>query len=154
MRTEYTFRHEMHAAASPGQVAEVLLDLGGYPEWWREVRAVASLGPDDALVLCRSVLPYDLELHLHAVSRGPEVCEVAIDGPISGFARWTLHDLGDDEGPGRTRLEFEQVVRAEARLFVLGSYLMKPALAWNHARMMRGAEKGLAVRLRRVARRG
>ena len=46
------------------RVHEVLLDLEHYVDWWPQVRAVASAGPDDALVVCRSLLPYDLELHL------------------------------------------------------------------------------------------
>jgi len=131
-------------------VHDVLLDLEHYVDWWPQVRAVASLGPDDALVVCRSVLPYDLELHLHAVSRGPDRLEVAIDGPIRGFARWHLRAERAADRDG-TRLDFEQRVRAVDRAFVWASYLARPLLSWNHDRMMCGAERGLAERLARVA---
>lgn len=138
---EYTFDHVTEVAAAPDEVREVLLDLEHYVDWWPQVRAVASLGPDDALVVCRSVLPYDLELTLHATSRDGDVLRVEIDGPIAGYAQWTLSRTHNG-----TRLEFEQRVRAVDRSFVVASYLVKPLLTWNHHRMMRGAETGLEKR--------
>lgn len=135
---EFSFAHVTEVAAGPEQVHAVLLDLEHYVDWWPQVRAVASLGPDDALVVCRSRLPYDLELHLHAVSRDLQQLRVDIDGPIRGYAEWNL--VRTHHG---TRLEFEQRVRAVDRTFVVASYLAKPVLAWNHHGMMRGAERGL-----------
>lgn len=141
-RTEYVFTHTTEVPADPTRVHAVLIDLEHYVDWWPQVRAVASIGPDDALVVCRSVLPYDLELRLHATSREPDRLQVDIDGPIRGYARWRLVRTHDG-----TRLEFEQRVHAVDRLFVVASYLAKPLLAWNHRRMMVGAERGLAVAL-------
>ncbi|MGO4255776.1 SRPBCC family protein [Marmoricola sp. RAF53] len=138
---EYEFRHTLTVSADPAAVHAVLVDLEFFGDWWPQVRAVASLGEDDALVVCRSVLPYDLELHLHAESREPGHLRVAIDGPIRGTAAWTLTPV-----PGGTRLDFEQRVRAVDRSFVLASYVLKPLLRWNHHRMMQGAEDGLAER--------
>ena len=138
---DYDFEHTMVLAAEPAQVHAVLVDLEFFGSWWPQVKAVASLGPDDALVVCRSVLPYDLELHLHAENRDPGLLRVAIDGPIRGHAQWRLAPVD-----GGTRLEFEQRVRAVDRMFVLASYLFKPVLVWNHHRMMQGAEDGLALR--------
>lgn len=141
--TTYRFRHESHLPAPRGQVHDVLLDLEHYPDWWPQVRAVAKVDDDHAIVVCRSRLPYDLELELSARDRSQERLEVGIDGPIRGQVVWWLHD----EGPGGTRLEFEQEVRAEARLVVLGSWLARPLLAWNHRQMMLGADQGLRERL-------
>ena len=135
---DYDFEHAMVLPAEPDQVHAVLVDLEYFGSWWPQVKAVASLGPDDALVVCRSVLPYDLELHLHAESRDPELLRVAIDGPIRGYAQWRLTAVD-----GGTRLDFEQRVHAVERSFVLASYLFKPVLRWNHQRMMQGAEDGL-----------
>jgi hypothetical protein len=146
---DYVFEHSVTLPADRAAVHAVLVDLEFFGDWWPQVRAVASLGPDDALVVCRSVLPYDLELHLHAVSRDADRLEVAIDGPIRGFARWELTTV-----PGGTRLDFEQRVRAVDRSFVLASFLLKPLLRWNHQRMMRGAEEGLASRFRPATRPG
>ena len=141
---DYDFEHSMVLAAEPAQVHAVLVDLEFFGSWWPQVKAVASLGPDDALVVCRSVLPYDLELHLHAERRDPELLRVAIDGPIRGHAQWRLAAWNQDGVPGGTRLDFEQRVHAVDRMFVLASYLLKPVLRWNHHRMMQGAEDGLA----------
>jgi carbon monoxide dehydrogenase subunit G len=143
---EYVFTDSFIAPAAPERVHALLLDLEHYVDWWPQVRAVASLGPDDALVVCRSVLPYDLELRLHAASRDPHELRVDIDGPIRGFARWRLTHAGADTQDG-TRLDFEQRVHAVDLMFVWASHLAKPLLSWNHARMMRGAERGLAARL-------
>jgi hypothetical protein len=144
---EYLFTDSWETPASRDAVCEVLLDLEHYVDWWPQVRAVASLGPDDALVVCRSRLPYDLELRLHAESRGPELLRVGIDGPIRGFASWRLTPVGSG-----TRLDFEQRVEAVARAFRWASYVAKPVLAANHAWMMRGAEQGLEARLSAVRR--
>ncbi|MGH3411533.1 MAG: SRPBCC family protein [Marmoricola sp.] len=135
--TTYRFTTRLTVAAPPERVHLVLVDLEHYPDWWRQVRAVASLGPDDALVVCRSVLPYDLELRLHAVAREPDRLEVGIEGPIDGFARWRLTPYD-----GGTRLDFEQLVQTRGAL-AWASYLLRPVLRWNHAVMMRGFARGL-----------
>jgi hypothetical protein len=118
-------------------VHEALVDLERYPEWWPQVLAVASLGPDDARVLCRSTLPYTLDLRLHAVRRDPLWLEVAISGDLEGLAVWTLTDLG-----GRTRLDFAQAVTVGGWL-ALVSPALRRLLRWNHARMMAGCVEGL-----------
>lgn len=141
--TSYHFSHSVTVEAARERVHELLLDLEHYVEWWPQVRAVASLGPDDALLVCRSLLPYDLEVHLHAVSREIDCLEVALDGPLAGWVRWTL----DESGPDRTRLAFEQEVQVGAWELVAGSYLARPVLRANHRWMMRGAARGMQGRL-------
>jgi hypothetical protein len=141
--TSYHFSHATTVDAARERVHALLLDLEHYVEWWPQVRAVASLGPDDALLVCRSVLPYDLEVHLHAVSRAIDCLEVTVDGPLSGSVRWTL----TAEGPDRTRLGFEQDVRVRRWELVLGWYAARPVLRANHAWMMRGARRGMQRRL-------
>lgn len=139
--TRYAFRHTTTVAARPDAVHDLLVDLEHYVDWWPQVCAVASLGPDDALVVCRSLLPYDLELVLHAQSRERGSLRVGIDGPIRGYAHWRLSPAG-----AGTRLDFEQQVQAVARPFRWASYVARPVLAANHAWMMRGAARGIARR--------
>jgi hypothetical protein len=134
----YSFREEWTVAATPGRVRDLLLDLERYPRWWREVRAVARLSDDDALVVCRSALPYDLELHLHAVHRHEDLLETAIAGDLVGHARYRI--AADGAG---TRLRFEQDVDVTGRLLGLASRLARPVLVWNHDRMMRSCLSGL-----------
>jgi hypothetical protein len=138
----YRFSSTFTLEAPRKRVHEVLVDLEFYSDWWPQVRAVAKIDDDHALVVCRSALPYDLELELSSVSRDLDCLEVGIDGPIRGWARYHL----DEQNPGTTSLRFEQEVRAEAPMFVLASYVVRPLLVWNHRRMMRGADQGLQAR--------
>ncbi len=135
----YRFTSEFTLAAPRKRVHEVLVDLERYCDWWPQVRGVGKLDDDRALVVARSALPYDLELELTAVSRDEGLLEVAIDGPIRGWARYHL----EETSPGVTSLRFEQEVHAEARTFQVASYVVRPLLVWNHHRMMAGAERGL-----------
>src|SRR5690242_6338970 len=123
------------------RVQEVLVDLERYPEWWPQVLAVASLGVDDARVLCRSTLPYTLDLLLHAVRREPDGLEVRIGGDLDGMATWRLTDLAP-----HTRLDFLQRVTVGGWLAAV-SPAVRPVLRWNHHRMMRGCVAGLRARL-------
>lgn len=141
MRASYSFAASWVTPASVADVAETVLDLERYPEWWPQVLAVAKLGPDTARVLCRSALPYTLDLVLDAVSREAPVLEVAVSGDLDGWVRWTLAPV-----EGGTRTDFEQEVAVTGALAV-SSYVARPLLHWNHHRMMRGCEEGLSHRL-------
>lgn len=137
MSRTFAFRDSWEVPATPGAVHDVLVDLERYPSWWPQVVAVASLGPDDARVLCRSRLPYTLDLVLHAVNRSPGVLEVEVSGDLCGSVRFDLAPV-----PGGTRLDFAQEVRVPGWLGA-ASYVVGPLLRWNHDRMMRGCQRGL-----------
>lgn len=138
----FSFAHSWTVPAPPRAVRDVIVDLEHYPDWWPQVVAVAKLGPDDARVLCRSALPYTLDLVLHAVSRDLPHLEVAIGGDLDGTA---CFDLTREDGGG-TRLDFSQQVRVVGLLRAAAT-VARPLLAWNHARMMRGCVAGLGRRL-------
>jgi len=106
----YEFRESWTVVAPPEEVCDVLLDLEHYPTWWPQVVAVASLGPDDSRVLCRSALPYTLDLVMHAVRRELPVLEVALDGDLTGYARWRLTPTPAPDGAAATRMDYEQRV--------------------------------------------
>lgn len=141
MRRGYAFSGSWTVEAPVARVHEVLVDLERYPEWWPQVLAVASRGADDARVLCRSALPYKLDLELHAVRRETSRLEVLIAGDLEGTARWRLTDLGR-----RTRMDFVQEVTVGGWLAAV-SPVVRPLLRWNHARMMAGCVQGLRQRL-------
>lgn len=148
MSAHYVFSGSWHLAAPPADVHAVLVDLEHYPDWWPQVRAVASLGPDDARVLCRSVLPYTLDLCLHAVDRSPQRLEVAVSGDLRGRVRFVLSPTGDG-----TRLDLFQEVTVRGAL-AWASYAARPLLRWNHQRMMTGCVEGLMLRIRNGTGRG
>ncbi len=139
----FRFSSTFTLGAQRERVHGVLVDLEHYCDWWHQVRGVGKLDENHALVVCRSVLPYDLEMELTAVSRSVDRLEVTIDGPIRGWARYHL----DEPSLGVTSLRFEQEVYAVGRLMAFASYVARPLLVWNHHRMMRGAEQGLRLML-------
>lgn len=142
MTRNFSFRDEWTVSGAMADVQAVLVDLEHYPSWWPQVRAVAKLGPDDALVVCRSVLPYSLQVRLHAVHREPDLLETVLDGDLEGVARWRLTPID-----GGTHMRFEQDVRVTGRLLGFASYAARPVLTWNHDRMMAGCIAGLRARV-------
>lgn len=139
----FSFEERWWLPAPPAAVRNVLVDVERYPEWWPQVVAVTSLGPDDARVLCRSTLPYTLDLVMHAVSRELPVLEVALAGHLSGTVRWRLADES-----GGTGLELRQQVSVHGAIAPLAAVL-RPVAVWNHRRMMAGGRAGLRRRLGR-----
>ncbi len=142
MSPAYSFRGTWTVPAPLPRVQEVLVDLERYPEWWPQILAVVKVSDDDARVLCRSTLPYTLDLMLHAERREPTVLETSLVGDLEGVVRWRLFPEA-----GGTRMEFEQDVRVTGRLLGLASYPARPLLRWNHDRMMAGCLVGLRGRL-------
>ncbi len=142
MSAAYRFGGTWTVPHPVGAVAGALVDLERYPQWWPEVVAVAGLGPDDARVLCRSVLPYTLDLVLHAVHREPPLLETTVSGDLDGVVRWRL----SEEPDGTTRMQFDQEVDVRG-LLAVASYVARPLLRWNHDRMMRSCIAGLTRHL-------
>jgi hypothetical protein len=142
MSPEFSFRGTWTVSAATERVQPVLLDLEHYPQWWPQVLAVAKVTDDDARVLCRSSLPYTLDLYLHAERREPTVLETSLSGDLVGRVRWNLTAV-----PEGTRLDLAQDVRVTGRLLGLASYAARPLLRWNHDRMMTGCVSGLRARL-------
>ncbi len=87
---DFEFSTSFTLEAPREQVHGVLVDLEHYCDWWPQVLAVAKISDEQAYVVCRSSLPYDLDLVLTARSRDLDVLEVGIDGPIRGSARFEL----------------------------------------------------------------
>jgi carbon monoxide dehydrogenase subunit G len=139
--TGFRFERAWEVAAAPAVVREILLDLERYPEWWPQVRAVAKIDDDTARVLCRSTMPYVLDLVLHAEQRGSEVLRTSITGDLTGWSEFRVRP-----GGAGTRVAYEQEVVVAHRTLSLASGLLRPLLRWNHDRMMDGCETGLQER--------
>ena len=138
MSRSFEFRESWTIAAPRERVHALLDDLEHYPDWWPQVRAVAKVDDDRAWVLCRSTLPYTLDLLLTAVHRGPGLLETTISGDLVGVVSWRL----TDDGP-RTRLDYEQEVVIGSRLLRVVAVPLSRLLAWNHGQMMAGCLAGL-----------
>lgn len=142
----YTFRSEWTVPAPADELYDVLEDVAGYPAWWPQVRAVARLDDETALVACRSLLPYTLHVELspRVRDRSGGVLEASLDGDLVGHSRWTL----DTSGAG-TRMVYDQQVHAPSALMRRLTRVARPVLEANHGWMMRGALRGLAGRTAR-----
>jgi uncharacterized protein YndB with AHSA1/START domain len=144
--TRYRFQHAWSVPLPPERLFDVLADVGGYPTWWPQVRAVARLDDETAHVVARSLLPYSLDLVLTRAVEDPRagVLEARIGGQLDGWSRWRLTDEG-----GLTRLRYEQEVLTPGRLMTAASSVARPVLEANHTWMMRGGRRGL-LRLARA----
>lgn len=142
MRRVFRFEGSWVVAAPLDRVAATLADLEFYPRWWPEVVAVASLGPDDARVLCRSRLPYTLDLVLHAESRTPPTLSVSVEGDLRGRIAWLLAPA-DGATAAHTRLRLDQEVTVSGPALGLLAWVAAPLLRWNHEQMMASGIAGL-----------
>lgn len=138
----FRFERAWDVAAPPEQVRDVLLDLERYSEWWPQVRAVAKIDDDTARVLCRSTLPYPLDLVLHAEERGLRLLRTRITGDLDGWSAFRL-----EPAAAGTHLVYEQEVVVAHRWLGVAARVLRPLLRWNHDRMMAGCQAGLARRL-------
>ena len=129
----YSFRGTLDRCPAPvPRVQPVLLDLERYPEWWPQVRAVAKITDDDARVLCRSVLPYTLDLLLHAERREPTAPrDQPGRRPLTGWSGGGSRRR-PRRAPGWTssRTCTSPVGLLRAALW----YAARPLLHWNHDR--------------------
>ena len=142
MSRTYHFTGSWHVDHPIQRVQPVLVDLEHYPEWWPQVVAVAKIDDDRARVLCRSRLPYTLDLLLTAVRREPRQLESRIDGDLVGVALWRLEEVD-----GSTRVDYTQDVVVTHRVLRPMVRVLRGPMEWNHARMMAGCLAGLQQRL-------
>ncbi|GAB3474931.1 SRPBCC family protein [Amycolatopsis cihanbeyliensis] len=140
----YRFRTTWTIGAPPPIVFATLVDLGGYPSWWPNVRSVSRIDDETAELVCRSVLPFALTVHLTRVEENPGAgrLEVALAGDLEGMLSGLVHPHG-----AGTRLEIAQHVVARKRLLRWLSPLAHPVFRANHALMMRRGRHGLCTRL-------
>lgn len=134
------FRTQWRIAAPPARVYEVLQDVPNYPKWWHEVREAVELGPTSGRVRCRSLLPYDLIMVLTREVEDPVagVLRARLDGDLNGVSTWTV----TADGSGSLAVFDEDVSVGKAAVRLAGRFA-RPALKFNHERMMRSGERGL-----------
>lgn len=128
------------------RVWERICDVTHYPDWWHGVLAVDLSVPADELGVgkatsfsWRGVLPYTLRFDL-VVTRvePPHTIDADVSGGLEGHGTWRLY-----AGAGTAVVYDWRVRTTVAWMNVLGP-LARPALAWNHDRVMRRGGVGLA----------
>ncbi|MET9256011.1 SRPBCC family protein [Streptomyces sp. NPDC048182] len=143
----YRFRVRWTLPAPVPDVYRVLERIEDYPRWWPQVREIRRLDAESGLARFRSLLPYDLTATLSHGRRDPVagVLEVALDGDLRGWARWTLTPHGTG-----TLVRYDQEVEVVKPLLRRLAVPGRPLFRANHALMMRGARHGLRARLAAV----
>ncbi|MFE6776000.1 SRPBCC family protein [Streptomyces sp. NPDC057702] len=142
----YRFRSSWVLGASADAVYAVLERVEEYPDWWPQVRAAEARGDHGGVMRFRSLLPYDLRVVAHERRRDPvgRVLEIAMDGDLDGWARWTVRPQA---GGRECRAVFEQEVELRKPLLRRLGPPCRPFLVLNHALMMRGGQRGLRALL-------
>ena len=139
--SRYRFRSAWQVDADDDAVFDVLADFASYPRWWRQIRSVERIDEDTASVLCRSALPYVLQVRARRTCEDRErgALEVRLTGDLDGWSRWTLRPDGR-----RTSLVYEQEVVVHRATLRWAGLVGRPLLRLNHAWMMRSGRLGLA----------
>jgi uncharacterized protein YndB with AHSA1/START domain len=136
-----------HLAAPPERVWQALTDTAAWPRWWSYVRAVQTLRPGDAdgLGALRRItwgtrLPYELVIDVEAVeSRRHERLRGISHGHLRGEGLWELRPTAQG-----TELRYTWRVDVTQPWMRRLAPLLAPLFRWNHRRVMRAGEAGLA----------
>jgi hypothetical protein len=136
----YRFQDVWFIAAPTRAVFGAVVDLGGYPRWWPDVRSVSKIDDDTAELVCQATLPYRLVLRMRRTEQDEPAGRLAvrIEGDLEGSlaARVTGHAAG-------TALDIRQDVVARRPLLRQLAPVGHPLFRLNHALMMRRGQRGL-----------
>lgn len=143
-KNSYQFRSEWQLHAPPDDVFRALAEIDDYPTWWPEIRAVHRLSDNARQLICRSLLPYDLDITVHQSRRDRDagVLEATLDGDLEGFSRWTITAAADG-----TLAVFDEEVIARKSLLRRLALVGRPAFIGNHSLMMRHGRRGITAYL-------
>ncbi|MFN2518533.1 MAG: SRPBCC family protein [Jatrophihabitantaceae bacterium] len=136
----YQFRSEWRIEAEPDAVYATLADVATYPSWWPQVHAARQLDGVSGELRCRSLLPYDLVFVIRREVEDPErrILRATLDGDLAGSSQWEV----TADRSGALAVFVEDVVVRKALIRLAGA-MGRPALRFNHDRMMRAGERGL-----------
>ncbi|MGH3948088.1 MAG: SRPBCC family protein [Pseudonocardiaceae bacterium] len=142
--SRYHFRNVWSVDMPAADVFTALADLDSYPAWWPYVRSVHQVDDDTADVLCRSVLPYSLELRLRRAIEDQPARHLRVDmsGDLEGFCAAQVERNG---GGCFVRIAQEVVLRKKTLRRI--EPVLRPLLRANHAAMMWRGERGLRAHL-------
>lgn len=143
-RNFYQFRSEWRLSAPPADVFRALAELDDYPTWWPEVRAVRWLSADARRLVCRSLLPYDLNFTVCRPKRDQHagILQARLDGDLEGTSRWTI-----TASLGGTLAVFDEEVVVNKSLLRRLAPIARSAFAGNHRLMMNHGRRGLTAYL-------
>lgn len=134
----YRFRSTWWLDAPSAEVRAALADVAGYPVWWQGITAGPQVSEADGWITVRGALPYGITVRLTQIPAPDGVLAARIRGDLEGWSAWHLRP--EEQG---TRVLFRQRVVVRQRMLRAASPLFRPALAANHALVLRRGEAGL-----------
>lgn len=136
----YRFDSTWTVAAPPAAVFAAVVDLGAYPKWWPEIRAVRRIDDDEAEMEVRAALPYRLLLRMRrsVQDEATGTVQVDISGDLVGVLRGDLRPAAEG-----TRLRIRQDVALRKSLLRRFERVARPVYRFNHTVMMRRGVRGL-----------
>jgi hypothetical protein len=143
-RNFYRFRSEWHLNAPAEDVFRALAELDDYPTWWPEVQTVHPLSEDARRLICRSLLPYDLEFTVRQSQRDRRagILEAGLEGDLEGFSCWSI-----TASSGGALAVFDEEVIVNKKLLRRLAPIARPAFKGNHSLMMSHGRRGLTAYL-------
>jgi hypothetical protein len=142
---DYRFHSLWSVRTTRGRVFAALVDLGGYPDWWPDIRDVTQVDDDTAEVTCRSFLPYSLRFRLHRSVEDEAGGRVRVD--ISGDLEGYVQGLVAEHRTAGALLEITQRVVVTKPLLRALAPVGRPVFRANHAVMMWRGQRGLRAYL-------
>ena len=148
--TCFRLQTEWRIDASRDRVWAALRDVEAWPDWWRSVYHVTSLGAGDAngvgathRLEWRTALPYRLAFDMRTIRAEPmTLIEGRAEGELDGIGRWTLHEAGT-----ATLVRYDWQVRLTKTWMRALAPLLRRVFAWNHNVVMERGRRGLARHL-------
>jgi len=146
MPHHFVFRSEWHIHAAADEVYATLADVESYPSWWHQVRTARWVDDSSGEITCRSLLPYDLTFVVVRDREDPvdRVLRGTLTGDLNGTSQWTITAT-----PDGALAVFDEDVTLGRGLLRAAGVVARPALTFNHGRMMRAGEAGLRKLLER-----
>jgi hypothetical protein len=144
----YLFRSTWQIDAAPDAVYTTLANVAAYPSWWPQVHAATQFDDFSGELRCRSLLPYDLVFVIRREIEDADrrILRATLDGDLAGTSQWEI----TPDGTGTLAVFDEDVVVRKTLIRLVGQ-IARPALRYNHDRMMRGGERGVRQHLSRRA---
>ena len=144
-----TSRWHMDVGAAP--VWTLLTDVEAWPRWWRYVRHARVLertsdSPvgDVSAIDWSSAFFYRIRLRMVTVTAERDrLLESHASGDLRGTAAWILEPTQD----GGVDVTYRWQVELHRRWMRNSAAVLRPALEWNHFRVMREGAHGMAREL-------
>ena len=150
MPSQYSFVTNWELQAPLQDVWEAIYNSLEWPQWWRGVKSVTEIKPNDASGIngtrnykWKSFLPYELSFSMQLTEREElkRLKGIAF-GELEGTGEWFF-----TEHEGTVHLQYHWNIITNKRWMNTFAFLLKPLFKFNHDIVMHWGAIGLAKKL-------